>query len=191
MKSEMTSSCGARLILVAPGSFIMGSPANEVGRAHWERECEVTLPYEFYLGATPLTQRQFELIIPSPAYATCSWAEGRAADERGTSWNRSLGRPHSMSRRPIAKEPLDETYAAPGSLVSGRYGPAGPEIRTPSVTAREVRRLSRSRASAFRPQTHGTTRATRVKVLVPAKSNSQYEYCTLYLQQLVSVLERV
>ena len=73
----------------------------------------------------------------------------------------------------------------------GVTGRRKPGTRTPSVTAREVRRLSRSRASAFRPQTHGTTRATRVKVLVPAKSNSQYEYCTLYLQQLVPVLERV
>ena len=63
MKSEMTSSCGARLILVTPGSFIMGSPPNEVGRAYWEQEREVTLPYEFYLGATPVTQREYELVM--------------------------------------------------------------------------------------------------------------------------------
>ena len=44
MKSELTSSSGARLILVTPGSFIMGSPQDEVGRAYWEREREVTLP---------------------------------------------------------------------------------------------------------------------------------------------------
>jgi hypothetical protein len=81
MKSQLTSSSGARLIRVTPGSFIMGSPLGEVGRAYWEVEREVTLPYEYYLGATPVTQRQYELIIPSPAYATCSWAEGRAADD--------------------------------------------------------------------------------------------------------------
>lgn len=62
MKSELTSSNGARLILVTPGSFIMGSPVNEAGRQYWEREREVTLPYEYYLGATPVTQRQYERV---------------------------------------------------------------------------------------------------------------------------------
>lgn len=80
MKSELTSSSGVRLLRVAPGSFIMGSPSDEVGRAYWEVEREVTLPYEYYLGATPVTQRQYERIIPSPAYAMCSWAEDRPAD---------------------------------------------------------------------------------------------------------------
>ena len=64
MKSELTSSSGVRLILVTPGSFIMGSPQDEVGREYWEGEREVTLPYEFYLGATPVTQRQFERVMP-------------------------------------------------------------------------------------------------------------------------------
>ena len=64
MKSELTSSNGVRLILVTPGSFIMGSPPDEVGRQYWEGEREVTLPYEFYLGRTPVTQRQFELVMP-------------------------------------------------------------------------------------------------------------------------------
>lgn len=81
MKSELTSSNGVRLIRVAPGSFIMGSPPEEVGRAYWEVEREVTLPSEFYLGATPVTQRQFERIITNPAYAVASWAEERSADD--------------------------------------------------------------------------------------------------------------
>jgi formylglycine-generating enzyme len=81
MKPELTSSSGVRLILVAPGSFIMGSPLDEVGRAYWEVEREVTLPYEFYLGATPVTQRQYERIIPCPPYAVASWAEKRSADD--------------------------------------------------------------------------------------------------------------
>lgn len=64
MKSELTSSSGVRLIPVTPGSFIMGSPQSEVGRAYWEGEREVTLSHEFYLGATPVTHRQFELVMP-------------------------------------------------------------------------------------------------------------------------------
>jgi formylglycine-generating enzyme len=81
MKPELTTSNGVRLLLVAPGSFIMGSPLDEVGRAYWEVEREVTLPYEFYLGATPVTQRQYERIIPCPPYAVASWAEKRSADD--------------------------------------------------------------------------------------------------------------
>jgi hypothetical protein len=64
MRSELTSSNGGRLILVTPGSFIMGSPQDEVGRQYWEGEREVRVPYEFYLGATPVTQGQFERVMP-------------------------------------------------------------------------------------------------------------------------------
>jgi len=62
MKSELTSFSGVRLIPVTPGSFIMGSPQHEVGHEFWEGERDVTLTYEFYLGATPVTHRQFELV---------------------------------------------------------------------------------------------------------------------------------
>lgn len=79
MKAELTGSNGVRLIRVPAGSFVMGSPPDEVGRAFWEVEREVTLGYDFYLGATPVTQRQFERVITTPAYAACSWAENRPA----------------------------------------------------------------------------------------------------------------
>ncbi len=36
----------------------MGSPPDEVGHEVWEREREVTLPYAFYLGRAPVTQRR-------------------------------------------------------------------------------------------------------------------------------------
>jgi sulfatase modifying factor 1 len=62
MKSEWTSSSGVRLIPVIPGSFIMGSPLNEVGHEFWEGTREVTLSHEFCLGAAPVTQRQFNLV---------------------------------------------------------------------------------------------------------------------------------
>jgi formylglycine-generating enzyme required for sulfatase activity len=59
MQSELTSSSGVRLIRLTPGSFIMGSPPDEAGDEYWQPERQVTLPYEFYLAATPVTQRQF------------------------------------------------------------------------------------------------------------------------------------
>jgi sulfatase modifying factor 1 len=83
MKSELMSSSGARLNLVTPGSFMMGSPEDEGGRAYCEAQREVTLPYEFYLGATPVTQNQYELVISNPVYAVCSWAGGRSSNSAG------------------------------------------------------------------------------------------------------------
>src|SRR5688572_18212076 len=64
MQAELNSSSGARLICVPAGSFNMGSPPSEVGRQYWEGEREVTLPADFYLGVTPVTQEQFERIMP-------------------------------------------------------------------------------------------------------------------------------
>lgn len=58
----------------------MGSPEDEFGRAYWEPQREVELPYEFCLGATPVTQRQYEAVVACPKYASCSWAETNRAD---------------------------------------------------------------------------------------------------------------
>jgi sulfatase modifying factor 1 len=80
MKSELTSSCGARLIRVTPGSFIMGSPPDEVGHVYWEREREVTLPYEFYLGATPVTQIEYERVAGENSERSFA-AHPRTADD--------------------------------------------------------------------------------------------------------------
>ena len=77
MKSELTSSNGVRFILVTPGSFIMGSPPDEVGHEAWEREREVTLPSEFYLGATPVTHKQIERVASwfAPRKGACAWGD--------------------------------------------------------------------------------------------------------------------
>jgi hypothetical protein len=81
MKAELTTSSGARLIRVTPGSFIMGSPPDEFGRAYYEKQREVTVPYEFFLGAAPVTQNQFERVISSPRYAVASWSAARPTDD--------------------------------------------------------------------------------------------------------------
>jgi sulfatase modifying factor 1 len=81
MKTELNSSRDVRLIRVNPGSFVMGSPPDEVGRAFFERQREATLPSEFYLGAAPVTQRQFERVIPCPTHASASRSEDRPTDD--------------------------------------------------------------------------------------------------------------
>src|SRR5688572_20476447 len=60
--SEFKSSCGAVMIRVPAGSFIMGSPESEVGHEVWERQREVTIANDVYLGKTPVTQAQYEAV---------------------------------------------------------------------------------------------------------------------------------
>ncbi len=50
---------------IAPGSFVMGSPTNELGREYWspnETPHEVTLTKDFHIGVFGVTQRQYELV---------------------------------------------------------------------------------------------------------------------------------
>ncbi len=57
------------LRLVQPGTFVMGSPENELGRDDSdyikETQHEVTLTKPFYIGVFPVTQKQYELITGS------------------------------------------------------------------------------------------------------------------------------
>ena len=53
------------MIYVAPGSFMMGSPASEAGRDKGETEHRVTLTKGFWLGKVPVTQGQWESVMKS------------------------------------------------------------------------------------------------------------------------------
>src|SRR6185295_11430806 len=54
---------------------------DEVGHVYWEREREVTLPNEFYLGATPVTQIQYERVMGENGAVRSFAAHPRTADE--------------------------------------------------------------------------------------------------------------
>jgi uncharacterized protein (TIGR02996 family) len=51
-----TNSLGMKFSLIWPGTFLMGSPANEKGRADNETQHKVTLSKGFYLAIHPVTQ---------------------------------------------------------------------------------------------------------------------------------------
>ena len=53
----------ARFVPISPGTFQMGSPADEPGRGHDETLHTVTLTRGFELQAAPVTQRQFFLVM--------------------------------------------------------------------------------------------------------------------------------
>ena len=51
------------LVRIEPGSFVMGTPKSEVHRDRDERPHKVTLTEPYYLGATEVTQSQYDMIM--------------------------------------------------------------------------------------------------------------------------------
>jgi formylglycine-generating enzyme required for sulfatase activity len=50
-------------VFIDPGTFIMGSPANELGRGDDELPHEVELTHGFFLQTTPVTQKQWKAVM--------------------------------------------------------------------------------------------------------------------------------
>jgi len=50
---------------IPSGTFMMGSPEDELGRNKYEQQHEVTLTKPFYIGVFEVTQKQYELITGS------------------------------------------------------------------------------------------------------------------------------
>ncbi len=57
------NSLGMKLVYIPAGEFIMGSPIDEQGRADDEQQHKVKLTRGFWMGATEVTQKQFEPVM--------------------------------------------------------------------------------------------------------------------------------
>jgi formylglycine-generating enzyme required for sulfatase activity len=69
---EFVNSIGMRFVLVKPGKFLMGSPADETQRGSDEHQHEVTITRAFYLGVHPVTQGQWKRVMgDNPAHFSC------------------------------------------------------------------------------------------------------------------------
>ena len=51
------------MVWVKPGTFIMGSPEDELGRQEWENQHEVTLTQGYWMGKYEVTQGQYEAVM--------------------------------------------------------------------------------------------------------------------------------
>ncbi|MDY6904893.1 MAG: SUMF1/EgtB/PvdO family nonheme iron enzyme [Thermodesulfobacteriota bacterium] len=66
-----TNSLGMKFKWIGPGSFTMGSPATEAGRAMDEYQRKVTISKGFYIQTTEVTQKQWRMLMGSnPSYFT-------------------------------------------------------------------------------------------------------------------------
>lgn len=88
---------GIELILIPPGTFVMGSPETEPGRNKDERQHRVTLTKPFYLAKHETTVGQFRKFIEATKYVTDveKAGGGNAHDEKavwehrpGTTWRK-------------------------------------------------------------------------------------------------------
>ncbi|RJP83003.1 MAG: formylglycine-generating enzyme family protein [Desulfobacteraceae bacterium] len=88
LPQQLTNRYGMTFVLIPPGSFMMGSPAEEYQRAENEKQHKVTLTKGFYLQTTEVTQEQWKKIMgydpskfngcPNCPVESISWNESRA-----------------------------------------------------------------------------------------------------------------
>ncbi len=71
------------LVEIAPGSFMQGSAADELGHRPDEMQHEVRLRKKFYLGRTPVTRGQFARFAEETGYRT----EAEAGASGGFGWS--------------------------------------------------------------------------------------------------------
>lgn len=67
-----------KLVLIPKGTFQMGSPPGEEGSQDDERQHEVTLTQDYYLGAFEVTQAQYEKVMGNNP----SWFQGDRVAQR-------------------------------------------------------------------------------------------------------------
>ncbi|MBO7391324.1 MAG: SUMF1/EgtB/PvdO family nonheme iron enzyme, partial [Verrucomicrobia bacterium] len=59
----LSGSVNLDMIWIEPGTFIMGSPENELGRQSNEIQHQVTLSKGYWLGKYEVTQAQYEAVM--------------------------------------------------------------------------------------------------------------------------------
>lgn len=60
---DMGGGVSMTLIRIEPGTFMMGSPEDELGRYDNEEQHSVTLTRPFWIGKYPVTQREYEVLM--------------------------------------------------------------------------------------------------------------------------------
>jgi formylglycine-generating enzyme required for sulfatase activity len=104
--STITNSIGMKLVLVPAGTFLMGSPDGEDQRADDEgpqRRVRMTRP--FYLGAYPVTQRQYEEVMgDNPSQFGRSNGGGADHPVEQVSWHDAVLFCRRLSARPAERK---------------------------------------------------------------------------------------
>ena len=89
--NAVRNSVGMTLIAIAPGKFLMGSPASEKERSADEGQHTVTLTKGFFIAATHVTVGQFAAFVKDTNYQTDAEKQGWATGWVGSGWDRIDG----------------------------------------------------------------------------------------------------
>ncbi len=85
----ITNSLGMKFSWIPPGTFLMGSPANEVGRSDGEIRHKVTLTKGFYLGVHLVTRGYFAQFVKETDFKTQAEQSGDRYVLTGKAWDLS------------------------------------------------------------------------------------------------------
>ena len=107
------NSIGMRLALIPAGTFLMGSPANEVKRRDNEVQHEVEITKPFYLGIHPVTQGQYKkVMLENPSYFTKDNGGGPNHPVEQVSWEDATEFCRNLSEKSEEKR-LGRVYRLP------------------------------------------------------------------------------
>jgi uncharacterized protein (TIGR02996 family) len=104
---ERTNSLGMRFVLLAPGTFLMGSPDDEEGHEDYEGPVhEVLISRPFYLGVYPVTQEQYERVMgTNPShFQSVPGEDTRRFPVENVSWEDAAEFCRKLSELPLEKK---------------------------------------------------------------------------------------
>ena len=98
--NSLTNSIGIKLMLIPKGKFLMGSPETERARSGEETQHEVTISQDFYMGATEVTQVQWQKVMSNNP----SRFEGYQLPVENISWDEAVEFCKRLSEMPEEKK---------------------------------------------------------------------------------------
>jgi formylglycine-generating enzyme len=85
------NSIGMDMVVIPPGTFLMGSPQSEVGRSGVEEQVNVTLTRAFQTSRTEVTQRQWRAVMGSEPWKGQAYAkDGPDYPATHVSWDEAM-----------------------------------------------------------------------------------------------------
>ncbi len=119
---EFENSIGMKLVLIPPGTYLRGSPADEVGRRPAEGpQRRIEIPRALYMGIHEVTQAQYRRVTgTNPSYYSATGGGARAVAGKRTdrfpvenvSWNDAVAFCRRLSERAPEKR-LKRAYRLP------------------------------------------------------------------------------
>ncbi|MDY6854308.1 MAG: formylglycine-generating enzyme family protein [Thermodesulfobacteriota bacterium] len=127
---KSTNSVGMKFMYIPPGTFLMGSPPDELGRHSDEIQHQVTLTKGFYMQTTEVTQAQWKAVMENNP----SYFKGDDLPVERISWNEAqefiqkLNEIEATGRYRLPTEAEWEYACRSGNMSAYYFGNSGEEL---------------------------------------------------------------